>query len=100
VQVWGTGGMSHQIQGARAGLINLPWDKQFMDDLINQPEVLQYKPHLEYMVEAGSEGVELIMWLIMRGALGGEVDEVYRFNHVPASNTSVGHLILTPKENA
>ena len=43
--------MSHQIQGARAGLINLPWDKQFMDDLINEPEVLQYKPHLEYMVE-------------------------------------------------
>ena len=98
VQVWGTGGMSHQIQGARAGLINLPWDIQFMDDLINQPEVLQYKPHLEYMVEAGSEGVELIMWLIMRGALGDQVDEVYRFNHVPASNTSVGHLILTPKE--
>jgi len=98
VQIWGTGGMSHQIQGARAGLINLPWDIQFMDDLINQPEVLQYKPHLEYMIEAGSEGVELIMWLIMRGALGGQVDEVYRFNHVPASNTSVGHLILTPKE--
>jgi protocatechuate 4,5-dioxygenase beta chain len=99
VEVWGTGGMSHQIQGARAGLINLPWDIQFMDDLINQPEVLQYKPHLEYMIEAGSEGVELIMWLIMRGALGDKVNEVYRFNHVPASNTSVGHLILTPKED-
>ncbi len=99
VRIWGTGGMSHQIQGARAGLINLPWDIQFMDDLINQPEVLQYKPHLEYMIEAGSEGVELIMWLIMRGALGDKVNEVYRFNHVPASNTSVGHLILTPKED-
>jgi protocatechuate 4,5-dioxygenase beta chain len=71
-----------------------------MDDLVNEPEVLQYKPHLEYMREAGSEGVELIMWLIMRGALGDKVDEVYRFNHVPASNTSVGHLILTPKEDA
>ena len=100
VQIWGTGGMSHQIQGSRAGLINLPWDIQFMDDLVNQPEVLQYKPHLEYMIEAGSEGVELIMWLIMRGALGPHVEEVYRFNHVPASNTSVGHLILTPKESA
>lgn len=97
VQVWGTGGMSHQIQGARAGLINEPWDRRFMDDLINDPETLQYKKHLEYMVEAGSEGVELIMWLIMRGALGDEVDEVYRFYHVPASNTAVGHLILTPK---
>lgn len=100
VQVWGTGGMSHQIQGARAGLINQPWDKKFMDDLVNDPETLQFKPHLEYMVEAGSEGVELIMWLIMRGALGEKVDEVYRFYHVPASNTAVGHLILTPKEGA
>ena len=99
VQVWGTGGMSHQIQGARAGLINEPWDRKFMDDLVNDPETLQYKPHLEYMVEAGSEGVELIMWLIMRGALGDTVDEVHRFYHVPASNTAVGHLILTPKED-
>lgn len=99
VQIWGTGGMSHQIQGARAGLINEPWDRKFMDDLVNDPETLQYKPHLEYMVEAGSEGVELIMWLIMRGALGEQVDEVHRFYHVPASNTAVGHLILTPKEN-
>ncbi len=98
VQVWGTGGMSHQIQGARAGLINEPWDKKVMDDLVNDPETLQYKPHLEYMIEAGSEGVELIMWLIMRGALGDDVNEVYRFYHVPASNTAVGHLILTPKE--
>jgi protocatechuate 4,5-dioxygenase beta chain len=98
VQVWGTGGMSHQIQGARAGLINEPWDRKFMDDLVNDPELLQYKPHLEYMIEAGSEGVELIMWLVMRGALGPKVDEVYRFYHVPASNTAVGHLILTPKE--
>ncbi|MFM1950409.1 MAG: hypothetical protein RL418_96 [Actinomycetota bacterium] len=98
VQIWGTGGMSHQIQGARAGLINEPWDRKFMDDLVNDPETLQYKPHLEYMVEAGSEGVELIMWLIMRGALGEKVDEVYRFYHVPASNTAVGHMILTPKE--
>ncbi|MEY2954713.1 MAG: hypothetical protein RL530_314 [Actinomycetota bacterium] len=99
VQIWGTGGMSHQIQGARAGLINEPWDRKFMDDLVNDPETLALKPHLEYMVEAGSEGVELIMWLIMRGALGEKVDEVYRFYHVPASNTAVGHLILTPKED-
>jgi protocatechuate 4,5-dioxygenase beta chain len=99
VQVWGTGGMSHQIQGARAGLINEPWDRKFMDDLVNDPENLQYKPHLEYMIEAGSEGVELIMWLIMRGAMGEKVDEVYRFYHVPASNTAVGHMIMTPKDN-
>jgi protocatechuate 4,5-dioxygenase beta chain len=99
VQVWGTGGMSHQIQGARAGLVNTPWDKKFMDDLIDSPEVLQFKPHLEYMIEAGSEGVELIMWLIMRGAMGDKVEEIHRFYHVPASNTAVGHLIVKPKEN-
>ncbi len=98
VRIWGTGGMSHQIQGARAGLINTPWDTKFLDDLINDPETLKYKPHLEYMIEAGSEGVELIMWLIMRGALGDKVNEVYRFYHVPASNTAVGHLILTPQD--
>jgi protocatechuate 4,5-dioxygenase beta chain len=51
-------------------------------------------PHLEYMREAGAEGVELVMWLIMRGALDDKVDEVYRFYTVPASNTAVGHIIL------
>ena len=51
-------------------------------------------PHLEYLREAGSEGIELVMWLIMRGALDDEVKEVYRFYHVPASNTALGHIIL------
>lgn len=97
VQVWGTGGMSHQLQGSRAGLINQEFDKAFMDDLVANPEVLMQKPHVEYLREAGSEGVELIMWLIMRGALGPQVKELYRFYHVPASNTAVGHMIL---ENA
>jgi protocatechuate 4,5-dioxygenase beta chain len=51
-------------------------------------------PHLEYVREAGSEGIELVMWLIMRGALADDAREVYRFYHVPASNTAVGHIIL------
>jgi protocatechuate 4,5-dioxygenase beta chain len=51
-------------------------------------------PHLEYLREAGSEGIELVMWLIMRGALGDDVRELRRFYHVPASNTAVGHLVL------
>ncbi|NKC00634.1 MAG: protocatechuate 3,4-dioxygenase [Pseudomonadales bacterium] len=97
VQVWGTGGMSHQLQGSRAGLINQEFDKAFMDDLVANPEVLMQKPHVEYLREAGSEGVELVMWLIMRGALGPQAKELYRFYHVPASNTAVGHMIL---ENA
>jgi protocatechuate 4,5-dioxygenase beta chain len=53
-------------------------------------------PHLEYMREAGAEGIEMVMWLVMRGALEDKVDEVYRFYTVPASNTAVGHIILEP----
>jgi protocatechuate 4,5-dioxygenase beta chain len=94
VQIWGTGGMSHQLQGPRAGLINQAWDQQFIERLINEPEALSRMPHLEYVREAGSEGIELVMWFIMRGALSPKVRTVHRFYHVPASNTAVGHLIL------
>jgi protocatechuate 4,5-dioxygenase, beta chain len=94
VQVWGTGGMSHQLQGPRAGLINQPWDQRFIDRLINEPEALAQMPHIEYVREAGSEGIELVMWLLMRGALNEKVRTVHRFYHVPASNTAVGHLVL------
>jgi protocatechuate 4,5-dioxygenase beta chain len=99
VQVWGTGGMSHQLQGPRAGLINREWDNRFLDRLIGEPEALASVPHLEYVKEAGSEGIELVMWLIARGAMadvaGGPKPTVrHRFYHVPASNTAVGHLIL------
>jgi protocatechuate 4,5-dioxygenase, beta chain len=94
VQIWGTGGMSHQLQGPRAGLINSSWDNAFMDRLIEDPEGLSRVPHLEYLREAGSEAIELVMWLIMRGALNDRVVVRHRFYHVPASNTAVGHLIL------
>ncbi|WP_298283593.1 class III extradiol dioxygenase subunit beta [Acidocella sp.] len=98
VQIWGTGGMSHQLQGPRAGLINREWDNAFLDRLIEDPEELSKMPHIEYVREAGSEGVELVMWLIMRGALSEQVDLVHRFYHVPASNTAVGHLILKNRD--
>jgi protocatechuate 4,5-dioxygenase beta chain len=99
VQIWGTGGMSHQLQGARAGLINREWDNRFLDRLIAEPAALAEVPHIEYVREAGSEGIELVMWLIARGAMadgaGGPPPRVvHRFYHVPASNTAVGHLIL------
>jgi protocatechuate 4,5-dioxygenase beta chain len=97
VMVWGTGGMSHQLQGPRAGLVNRDFDTRFLDGLTADPERLVRIPHLEYVREAGSEGIELVMWLIMRGALAKDAREVYRFYHVPASNTAVGHMIL---ENA
>jgi protocatechuate 4,5-dioxygenase beta chain len=94
VMIWGTGGMSHQLQGPRAGLINKPFDARFMDLLVNDPLQATKISHLEYMREAGSEGIELVMWLVMRGALSETVREVRRFYHVPASNTAVGHMIL------
>ena len=99
VQIWGTGGMSHQLQGPRAGLINKPWDNRFLDRLIDQPAALAQLPHVEYVREAGSEGIELVMWLIARGAMadvagGAKPSVAHRFYHVPASNTAVGHLIL------
>ena len=96
VQVWGTGGMSHQIQGARAGLINREWDLRFMDTIVDNPEAAASIEHIEYLRETGSEGIEMVMWLIMRGALGDDVDELHRHYHVPASNTAVGHLVLQP----
>lgn len=95
VQIWGTGGMSHQLQGARAGLINQDWDNRFLDRLIADPDDLASMPHIEYVREAGSEGIELVMWLIARGAMSSRPLKVaHRFYHVPASNTAVGNLIL------
>lgn len=94
VVVFGTGGMSHQLQGTRAGFINTPWDTRFLDNLTRDPAALARISHAEYVREAGSEGIELVMWLAMRGALDARVREVYRFYHVPCSNTALGHIIL------
>jgi protocatechuate 4,5-dioxygenase beta chain len=94
VQIWGTGGMSHQLQGPRAGLINHDFDHRFLDGIANDPESLTKIPHVDYMREAGSEGIELVMWLVMRGALDDDAREIHRHYHVPASNTAVGHIIL------
>lgn len=97
VMVFGTGGMSHQLQGPRAGLINQAFDNAFLDRLVSDPAGQAQTPHIDYVREAGSEAIELVMWLIMRGALDDTVRQIHRFYHVPASNTAVGHLIL---ENA
>jgi protocatechuate 4,5-dioxygenase beta chain len=97
VVIFGTGGMSHQISGPRAGLINSKFDKAFLDGLAGDPSDIVKMPHIKYMREAGAEGIEMVMWLVMRGALDKKVNEIYRFYTVPASNTAVGHIIL---ENA
>ncbi|HEX6658583.1 MAG TPA: class III extradiol dioxygenase subunit beta [Ilumatobacter sp.] len=97
IVIFGTGGLSHQLQAQRAGLINAAWDAHFLDMLVDDPEAAARITHLEYLREAGSEGIELVMWLIMRGAMNPQVKEIYRATHVPTSNTHNGVLVL---ENA
>lgn len=108
VQIWGTGGMSHQLQGPRAGLINQAFDHAFLDMLIADPAAAAAIPPIDFVREAGAEGIELVMWLIARGAMDDVAQDAikkeavqahpvslkHRFYHVPASNTAVGHLIL------
>ncbi|MED5534774.1 MAG: class III extradiol dioxygenase subunit beta [Pseudomonadota bacterium] len=94
VVIFGTGGMSHQLHGERAGVINKDFDQRFLNDLTQNPQRLVELPHIEYVREAGAEGIEMVMWLIMRGALGDNITEVYQNYHVPASNTATGLIIL------
>ncbi|HEX3847807.1 MAG TPA: class III extradiol dioxygenase subunit beta [Steroidobacteraceae bacterium] len=100
VVIYGTGGMSHQLQGERAGLINREFDTRFLDGLTRDPRALARITHTEYMREAGSEGVEMVMWHVMRGALDEQAVEVYRHYHVPASNTAAAVLILENEASA
>lgn len=97
VLILGTGGMSHQLQGERAGLVNADFDLAFLDRMVTDPAGQAAVPHTDYLREAGSEGIELVMWMIMRGALNEKVREVHRGHHVPTSNTSNGVIVL---ENA
>jgi len=88
--------MSHQLQGERAGFVNREFDTMFLDGMVHDPKKLTQLSHTQYMRESGSEGIEMVMWLAMRGALGDRVREAYRFYHVPTSNTASGLLCLEP----
>lgn len=95
VAVVGTGGMSHQLQGPRAGHINSEFDQMFLDKIASDPAVLTDLSTAEYIRLAGSEGAELVMWLVMRGALQPTVDKITEDYHVPASNTAAGLVVLS-----
>ncbi|MEE8496823.1 MAG: class III extradiol dioxygenase family protein [Xanthomonadales bacterium] len=97
VVIFGTGGMSHQLQGERAGHINVDFDLQCMDSVINNPEWLAGLSNSEIIEKAGTEGIEIIMWLVMRGVLHANVNVVHKHYHTPISNTGAGVLVL---ENA
>lgn len=97
VVIFGTGGMSHQLQGERAGHINVDFDMKCMDSVINDPEWMANLSNSEIIEQAGTEGIEVIMWLVMRGALHSNVNVVHKHYHTPISNTGAGVLVL---ENA
>jgi len=94
--VLGTGGLSHQLDGERAGFINKEFDLQFMDSLVNDPAwATRFSIH-ELVEKAGTQGIELLMWLATRGALGESARELHRNYHIPISNTASGLMLLEP----
>jgi len=94
VVVLGTGGLSHQLDGQRAGFINKPFDLYCLEKIVDEPETLAQLTIRELVEHAGTQGPELIQWLIMRGALGPQVRQMQRNYHVPISNTGSGLLLL------
>ena len=97
VVIFGTGGLSHQLQGERAGFINVDYDLECMQSIIDDPDWLADQSTTDIIEKAGTEGVEVIMWLVMRGALNPQVTVRHKHYHVPISNTGAGVLVL---ENA
>jgi len=94
VVVLGTGGLSHQLDGERAGFINKEFDLMCLEKIVDEPEALaRYSIH-DLVRLAGAQGAELILWLIMRGALGEKVSKVHSNYHIPISNTGAGLLVL------
>jgi len=90
VGILGTGGMSHQLAGARAGFINPEFDRMWMETIETDPAQLATLSREELIRQAGSEGIELIMWLVMRGAMNDRITKVHSDYFVPASNTAAG----------
>lgn len=94
VLVLGTGGLSHQLDGQRAGFINKDFDLQFMESLVHDPRwATQFSIH-ELVEKAGTQGVELLMWLSTRAALGEKVRRVHQNYHIPISNTASGLMVM------
>ncbi|HXC80832.1 MAG TPA: gallate dioxygenase [Trebonia sp.] len=93
VAVVSTGGLSHQVHGERAGFNNPEWDHQFLDTITNDPAALTEMTHAEYATLGGFEGAEVIMWLVMRGALSDNVERVHSSYYLP-SMTGIATLVL------
>jgi protocatechuate 4,5-dioxygenase, beta chain len=100
VLVLGTGGLSHQLDGKRAGFINKEFDLMCLDKLVSDPQALAAYSSLQIVEQAGSQGVELLNWIAMRGALTGDVSRVHGNYHVPISNTASALLVLENRTSA
>jgi protocatechuate 4,5-dioxygenase beta chain len=94
IVVMGTGGLSHQLDGKRAGFINKPFDLMCMDALVHEPEKLTCYSALDIVREAGAQGTEVMAWIAARGALTGRVTKVHSNYHIPISNTATGLMVL------
>jgi protocatechuate 4,5-dioxygenase beta chain len=97
VVVVGTGGLSHQLDGERAGFINKDFDLKFMDSLVDDPTWATRYSITDLVELTGTQGVELLMWLATRGTLSAAVRKVHANYHIPISNTAAGLMVL---ENA
>lgn len=93
VAIVGTGGLSHQLNGERFGFINEEWDQQWLQRIQTEPEQLADTSTRDLMLAAGAEGGEVIMWLVMRGAMADNVEEVHRFYYAPMT-TGIAVLAL------
>ncbi|MBQ0961743.1 protocatechuate 3,4-dioxygenase [Ideonella sp. 4Y11] len=96
VMFLGTGGLSHQLEGERAGFINKDFDLAFMDSLTTNPQWATQWNSAELVEKAGTQGIELLMWLATRAALGDGAREVHRNYHIPISNTASGVMVMEP----
>jgi protocatechuate 4,5-dioxygenase beta chain len=94
VLIVGTGGLSHQLDGERAGFINKDFDRLCMDKIANDPDALAQYSIPMLVEQAGAQGVELLNWVAMRGALTDVVTEVHRNYHIPISNTAAATVVL------
>lgn len=93
VAIVATGGVSHQVHGERCGFNNPDWDEQFVDMIVNDPQRLTEMTLAEFATLGGMEGAEVIMWLVMRGALSANVKKTHQAYYLP-SMTGIATLIL------
>jgi protocatechuate 4,5-dioxygenase beta chain len=92
--ILGTGGLSHQLDGQRAGFINKAFDCRFMDSLVEDPEWATRYSIPELVELAGTQGIELVNWLAARGTLDRSVKRVHSNYHIPISNTASGLMVM------